>query len=100
MDVPMSALPTPIEHDQALPQMKAKVAAGNVTFLTICNLEGLESVREHWTSWQKTRDSNFDYFRGVVRSRGEACRPHVIVLLRDGRPDALLLGFQERRRIA
>jgi CelD/BcsL family acetyltransferase involved in cellulose biosynthesis len=95
----MSALPTPIEHDQALPRMKAKAAAGSVTFQTICNLAGLESVREVWNSWQKTRDSNFDFFCGVVRSRGEACSPHVLVLLRDGRPDALLVGFKERRRI-
>ena len=99
MAVPMSALPTPIEHDQALPRMQARAAVGNVTFRTICNLAGLESVREVWNSWQKTRDSNFDFFCGVVRARGEACSPHVIVLLREGRPDALLVGFKERRRI-
>ena len=99
MAVPMSALPTPIEHDHALPRIQAKATAGKVTFQTICNLSGLESVRELWNSWQKTRDSNFDFFCGVVRARGEACSPHVIVLLRDGRPDALLLGFKERRRI-
>src|SRR5579863_1053939 len=95
----MSALPTPIEHDQALPRLKTKAAGGKVTFQTICNLAGLEPVREVWNSWQKTRDSNFDFFCGVVRSRGEGCSPQVIVLLRDGRPDALLVGFKERRRI-
>lgn len=79
--------------------MKAKATAGNATFQTICNLAGLESLRELWNSWQKTRDSNFDFFCGVVRSHGKARSPHVIVLRRDGRPDALLVGFKERRRI-
>lgn len=79
--------------------MKPETTADQITFQTICDLGELDSVREFWKAWQKTRDSDIDFFCGMVRSRGDGCSPHVIVLLRYGRPDALLVGFRERRKI-
>ena len=79
--------------------MKSKTTAEKITFQTICDLRELESIRELWMSWQKTRDSDIDFFSGLVRSKGAGCSPHVIVLLRDGRPDALLVGLRERRKV-
>jgi CelD/BcsL family acetyltransferase involved in cellulose biosynthesis len=35
----------------------------------------------------------------MVRSRGGGCRPHVIVLSRNSRPDALLVGFNHRKKV-
>jgi hypothetical protein len=66
---------------------------------TIRDLQGLESVRADWESWPGSRDSDFDFFCSIVRSRGSSCRPHVIVLSRNARPDAILIGRCERRKL-
>jgi CelD/BcsL family acetyltransferase involved in cellulose biosynthesis len=79
--------------------MGSRKTADLISFRTICDLGELESVRAFWKSSQKTRDADIDYFCGIVRSRGPGCTPHVIVLLRDGRPDALLVGLRARRKI-
>lgn len=79
--------------------MNSKPTADRISFQIICDLGELESVRKLWKSWQKTRDSDIDFFSGVVRSRGASCTPHVIVLFRNDRPDALLVGLKERRKI-
>jgi Acetyltransferase (GNAT) domain len=54
-------------------------------------------LRETWKSWQGSRDSDLDFFSSAVRSRGMACRPHVIVLNRGGKPDAMLVGLREHK---
>jgi hypothetical protein len=69
------------------------------TLQTIRDLREVEDLREVWKPWQKTRDSDLDFFSGIVRSQGENCRPHVIVLTRNARPDALLVGLRYRTKI-
>jgi hypothetical protein len=66
---------------------------------TIRDLREVENLRQLWKSWQETRDADIDFFTGMVRSRGADCRPHVIVLSRNGRPDAMLVGLKDRRTI-
>lgn len=66
---------------------------------TLRDLDQLESLRSIWESWPGTRDSDLDYFSAVVRSRGNRCRPHVIVLTRNASPDAILIGLRERRKM-
>jgi len=66
---------------------------------TIRSMGELETLREIWKSWPGTRESDLDFFSSVVRSRGNDCRPHVIVLSRDERPDAILVGLSERTKI-
>ena len=39
------------------------------------------------------------FFSSIVRSRGDGCSPRVIVLHRNGRPDAMLVGLKDRRKI-
>ena len=68
------------------------------TVQTIRDLGEIESIREVWTTWQKTRDSNFEFFSGIVRSRGNCCSPHVLVLRRDAKPETLLAGFKHRAK--
>jgi hypothetical protein len=65
----------------------------------IRDLQGLEALREIWKAWPGSRDSDLDFFSAVVRSRGSSCRPNVIVLTRDERPDAILIGLRERKRL-
>jgi Acetyltransferase (GNAT) domain len=69
------------------------------TLQTIRDLREVESLREDWKSWQKTRDSDLDFFSGMVRSRGDGGRPHVLVLSRNARREALLVGLNYRAKI-
>lgn len=62
-------------------------------------LPELESLRGVWTSWKGHRDSDIDFFIELVESREEVLRPHVIVVYRQGRIDALLVGRLENTRI-
>jgi hypothetical protein len=72
---------------------------GSLAFQTIRDLRELETLRETWKSWQGTRDSDLDFFSSAVRSRGTGCDPHVIVLNRGGRPDAMLVGLREHKKM-
>jgi hypothetical protein len=75
------------------------VKIGQLEFRTIRDLRELEILRAIWKSWPGTRDSDLAFFASVVRSRGSGCRPHVIVLTRDARPDAILVGLRECKKI-
>jgi hypothetical protein len=52
----------------------------------------IEEVRETWKSWQYHPNSDIDFFLAVNRLRPQILRPHVVMLYRDGRPDAMLIG--------
>jgi Acetyltransferase (GNAT) domain len=80
--------------------MKPQTNGNGMSLRTIRDLREVETLRELWKSWRETRDSDIDYFSGVIRSRGECCRPHVIVLSRNSRPDALLVGLSDRTKVA
>ena len=67
-----------------------------LAFRTIRDLHELEALRAIWNSWPGTRDSDIDFFSSMVRSRGS--RPHVIVLTRNARPDAILIGLREQKK--
>jgi hypothetical protein len=79
--------------------MGPRTAGNQFTLQTIRDLREVESLRGVWKSWQQTRDSDLDFFSGMVRSRGDGCRPHVIVLSRNARPDALLVGLSDRTKM-
>lgn len=68
-------------------------------FRTIRDLHELETSRAMWRSWLGTRDSDLDLFFSTVRSCSSNCRPHVIVLTRKQRPDAILMGLRERKKM-
>ncbi len=72
---------------------------GPVSLRTVRDLRDLEGLREIWKSWSGSRDSDLDYFSHRVRWRGPDCRPHVIVLSRNEKPEAILIGFLERRSV-
>ena len=68
-------------------------------FQTIRHLCELETLRSIWQTWPGTRDSDLDFFSSAVRTRGSGCEPHVIVLARNRRPEAILVGRCERKRL-
>lgn len=63
------------------------------------SLSEVESLREPWVSWPGHRDSDIDFYLMIVQSYSEVVRPHVIALFRDGRPDAILIGRLEQKRL-
>lgn len=75
------------------------MASTVLTVEALRDLPALETVRDAWKSWQQARDSDIDFFASLVRSRGSSCKPYVLVLLRNGKPDALMVGSQDQRRI-
>jgi hypothetical protein len=79
--------------------MGSPAADDHFKLQTIRDLREVESLRDIWKSWTKTRDSDLDYFSGMVRSLGDGCRPHVIVLSRNAKREALLVGLNYRTKI-
>lgn len=80
-------------------RMEPKATDSSLEFRTIRDLYELETLRAVWKSWPGARDSDLDVFSSMIRSRGSRCRPHVVVLVQNARPDAILIGLFERRTI-
>lgn len=55
-------------------------------------LQELEGIRPEWESWSGNRDSEMDTYLACLRSIPATVRPHVVVVDRGGRPDAILVG--------
>ena len=71
-----------------------------ITIRTLRTPSEIERVREVWKSWQYHPNSDIDYFLTVNRLRPQILRPHVMVLYRDNRPEAMLAGRIVNERIA
>jgi hypothetical protein len=56
------------------------------------NLQEVESWRDLWQKMQWHHNADIDYYLTVVNSRKEILRPHVILLCRNGPPEALVIG--------
>jgi len=63
----------------------------------IREIADVESVRSVWMSWQRHPNSDIDFYLKVLAKRTEFIRPHVVLVYRDGTPEALLLGRIEKR---
>ena len=61
--------------------------------------EEIDAIASVWRSLHRHPNSDLDFYRTVVACRPEIVRPHVIVALRGGEPDAVLVGRIEERRI-
>jgi len=59
----------------------------------------VEQIRQIWSAWPSHRDSDIDFCLEFGWTRKEVVRPHVIVIYRDGRADAMLVGWIERVRL-
>lgn len=77
----------------------AGCASSNLDVHVARTISEVEAVREIWSGWRTHRDSDIDFCLGYVWARKEFIRPHVIVLYREGRPDAMLLGRVEHSRM-
>lgn len=64
------------------------------------SLPELEEIRATWEAWSWHPDSDIDLYLLLQSLRTEIIRPHVIVVYRGGRPDAMLIGRIDQRRLA
>jgi Acetyltransferase (GNAT) domain len=58
----------------------------------------LEAVREIWASWKVRRDADIDFCHECMWTGKEFIRPHIIVIYREGQPEAMLVGRLEEIR--
>jgi hypothetical protein len=66
-----------------------------IAIRVVRTLEEVEAIREIWSSWRSHRDCDIDFCLEFVWASMEFIRPHVIVIYRDGQPDAMLVGRLE-----
>jgi len=59
----------------------------------------LEEIREVWESWPGNRDSEMESYMRHAQSNRVTERPHVIVVEREGKPEAILVGRLDLGRI-
>jgi len=71
----------------------------NIEIRTARSVPEVEEMREAWSKWPSHRDSDIDFFLMICRSYPEVLRPHVIGLYRDGKPESILVGRLERKRL-
>jgi len=71
-----------------------------ISIRVIRTTEEVEDIRTVWTSWQHHPNADIDFYLTVNRLRPQVLRPHIIMLYRDGRPDAVLVGRIVEERIA
>lgn len=64
----------------------------SITIATLRSIEELAQIRKYWEAWDGHRDSDIDIYTTVVLTNPETIRPHVLVLYRNGVPDAILAG--------
>jgi Acetyltransferase (GNAT) domain len=79
--------------------MPESAAAAQTQVRTLTTVAELEELRPLWNDWKGHPHSEIDFLRMLIESREEIVRPHVIVVYRGGKPDAMLVGRLERSQI-
>jgi hypothetical protein len=65
------------------------------SLFVIDTLKDLEAIRDSWSAMQWHPNADIDFYVDVVRAWGKRCRPHVLVISRNGSPEAMLVGRAE-----
>jgi len=74
--------------------------ADSATIRVLRTIAELEEFRDTWNLWCNDPNSDLDYYLASARCRSDFVRPHVIVVLRNGQPDCMLVGRLESCRLA
>jgi hypothetical protein len=81
--------------------VETSVSAASVASVRVVrSLAEVEEIREIWSGWPSHRDSDIDFCLNFSWARADVIRPHVIVVYRDGQPQAMLVGRLENTRMA
>jgi hypothetical protein len=68
-----------------------------VIIKTFRTFEEIESIRDVWSCWQREPNVDLDLFQATQPWDPPKVRPHVVVLYRDGLPEAMLAGIVSER---
>jgi hypothetical protein len=77
---------------------KANTTA-QLTLRVIRTLEEIEDLRAIWSDWNQHRHSDIDFYLGHESSAPGFVRPHIILLSREGNPEAMLIGRLVHERV-
>ena len=66
---------------------------------TLRSISEIEEIREFWMRMQWHPNSDIDFYQAVLKCLSSVVRPHVLVLWRDGVPQAILVGRLEDSRL-
>jgi CelD/BcsL family acetyltransferase involved in cellulose biosynthesis len=69
--------------------------ASEYTVEVATTIDEVTALRREWQAMQPQLNADMDYYLTVVGSRDEIIRPHVVVLKRNGVPQAFLIGRLE-----
>lgn len=65
----------------------------------IRDFEGIGRIRPFWEQLQAHPNADVDYYRLVLDGRSQVLQPYVILLSRQGRPVAMMVGRIERKHL-
>lgn len=88
--MPMSELFT--ESQSLLPVPQTIGIKEEVSVRVIRKVEEIEDVRSIWCRWQKHPVADIDFYLNQECSGPSFVRPHLVLIYRDGTPDAMLVG--------
>lgn len=77
----------------------ADKAGGQLAVRVFRSLSEVEEIRSVWTLWNDHPNSDIDFYVLLTQLRLEIVRPHIIVLYRDERPQAMLIGRVLEQRL-
>lgn len=52
----------------------------------------VEELRPNWVEWRGHRDANLDVYLTLLACRQDSAEPYIILVERNGKPDAVLIG--------
>lgn len=62
------------------------------------SVEDVEELRGTWQEWQWHPNADIDFYLTIVNARPEILRPHVILLLSNDQPVAMMIGRIEEKK--
>lgn len=65
----------------------------------ISSLAEIEDLRALWTSWRNHPNADIDFYLTICRARTDFVRPYILVVDRNGSPEAMIIGRIEHRRL-
>jgi GNAT acetyltransferase-like protein len=89
---PASPACEPPDESCTGPSVAARCESDRVSTRVIRSIPEIEDIRRIWTSWQQHPNADIDFYLLLCRVRPEILRPHIIVISRGGRPEAMLIG--------
>src|SRR5215475_11248144 len=75
------------------------VEGGEISVRVLRSLGELEEARHAWSDWVQYPNADIDFFKMVLGHGSGMQGPYVVALLRDGQPQALLIGRLENTRL-